>query len=206
MYQAKTGLASLTVPALALTLAATGCGGPTGAGEDSSSLTSITAEHHHGGACQKSPLFKRTELGPNRYFFFQKVPMDPPVGKVWTTVRDFEKLVAIALPGIATDFQWVDGGGPGRAPASCQFVVSGSPIHEEVYALDNREHSLRYRLLVPALGLAAYDAEVRLQPSGKGDTTLSFTRDITFDAGVDPAGLTALIEQEGVAIQDYFCK
>lgn len=206
MYQAKTGLVSLLAPALALTLAAAGCGGPSGADEDSSSLTSTTAEHHHGGACQKTPFFKRTELGPNRYFFFQKVSMDPPVGKVWKTVRDFEKLVAIALPGIASDFQWVDGGSPERVPSSCQFIVSGSPIHEEVYALDSREHSLRYRLLVPALGLAAYDAEVRLLRSGNDDTTILFTRDITFDAGVDPAGLTALIEQEGVALQNYFCK
>lgn len=208
MYQTRTRLPMLLAAALTLNFFAAGCGGEPGTlDEQSGALESSESEHRHQGSCKDNPvIYTRTPLGPNRYFFFQKVTVNPSPGRVWTEVRDLEKLVAIALPGVAEDFQWVDGGGPERVPSRFQFVVSGTTIHEEVYARDQRRHSVRYRLLVPALGIASYDAEVKLLSADKNQTTLVFARDITFDAGADPTPLTDLIGTEGIAIRDHFCK
>lgn len=137
------------------------------------------------------------ETGPNRYSMVATATFDQPVGRVWAVFRDFQKLLDVALPGLVSDFEWLNGGSRDRVPARFQFVASGALLREEVYHRSDDEYVLRYRVLEPALGILEYDAELKLAPISDEQTVYTATRQLTLEPGaIDGlAGLAALETQ-----------
>ena len=99
-----------------------------------------------------------TEIKPNQFTIVATATFDQPVAKVWSVFRNFEKLVDLALPGLATDFEWLDGGSPGRVPSQFRFVANGETLIEEIYHHSDDEYVLRYLMLEPALGIESFAA------------------------------------------------
>src|SRR5262245_39920403 len=48
--------------------------------------------------------FFYTEIAPSQYVFYQGAPIDASLDACWEPLSDFEELVNVVLPGIATDF------------------------------------------------------------------------------------------------------
>jgi hypothetical protein len=130
--------------------------------------------------------------------------LDAPQGAAWAKLHNIEKTVAIALPGIATDFRWVDGGSPGKVPSRFTFVALGAAVLEEVYFVDDTDNVLKYRLVTPALGIQSYSATIALDPIDNDHTCISFSRDMVFDDPAAAASFATLFEQEIAFIQAYF--
>jgi hypothetical protein len=146
-----------------------------------------------------------TEVGPNQYVIVATATFDHSIGKVWATLHNFEKLAEIGLPGVAADFQWLNGGSPGQIPSTFQFAVGDTIILEEVYARDKDDYTMRYHLLEPALGIVSYDALFELAPISNEQTAYSITREVTLEPGVID-GLAGLIAVETQNMQDHFAK
>jgi hypothetical protein len=146
-----------------------------------------------------------TEIGPNRYKVVATAIFGRSVGKIWATFHNFEKVISIGLPD-TNDFEWLDGGSPGQVPSSFQFSANGETILEEVYSRDNASHTLRYRLLQPALGFVAIDSELQFTPISNKETRYTATREVTMEPGVPVDGLAAVIAAETTTMQAYFAK
>jgi hypothetical protein len=145
------------------------------------------------------------QIGPNQHSIVATTTLDQPVGRIWAVFCDFEKLVATALPGVASDFQWLMGGSPDRVPSRLQFVASGVNIVEEIYRRDDAEYVLRYRVLEPALGILEYDSVLQLTPISDEQTIYTSTRTATLEPGaVD--GLAGLIALETQNLKSHFAK
>ena len=165
---------------------------------DSISGTRVFAED---GAVEVSV----TEAGPSEYVIVATATLDRPVAEVWALIDDFEELIAVALPGVAGDFEWLDGGGPGKAPSRFQFVASGVQVVEEVYHRDEDQHVLGYRLLQPTLGIMKIDAVFELAPKSDAQTLYWIRREVTLEPGaVD--GLVGLIKLETQNLADHFAR
>lgn len=143
------------------------------------------------------------ETGDEEYIIHAQTFIDRPVGDIWPEIRDFEQLVDIGLPGLATNFQWLNGGGPEQIPSTFQFESGGATVVEEIYYRSEYKHKLRYRVVEPALGIIEYDAVLNLDPVWFDKTYYSATRVLTLEPGVVD-GLTALIELETQNIKAYF--
>lgn len=146
-----------------------------------------------------------TPLGPGEYLFEATSTFHQSLDRVWAAASDFERLIAVSLPGMATDFQWLNGGGPRRLPAVFQFTAGSEIVQEELYELNDAEHSFRYRLLRPALGMLEYDGTLRFESIAKDWTEYSAVRRIKLEASA-VEGLKGLIALETQNLKDYFAK
>lgn len=191
----------LTLSPLLLSLALGGCISPT----DGDAALRVPEEQgalaDHGGSIP--PVSTVTPLGDGVYRFTSTAILDVPEGAAWAKIHDIETLLAIVLPA-ATDFQWLDGGGSSKVPSRYQFNALGSTVVEEVYLQDHAEKVFGYRLVVPALGIQTYVATVALDPLGNDHTSVTYTRDMTFDDPASVDAFAALFEQEIAALHAYF--
>lgn len=146
-----------------------------------------------------------TEIGPERYIITATTTFDRSAGKIWATIHNFEKLVAAALPGMTSNFEWLDGGSPGKVPSKFQFDVSGTTVVEEVYYRRKANYTMRYRLLEPGLGIIALDGEVKLTPISNKKTRYEASREVTLEPGVID-GFADLIAVETQTLQSHFAK
>jgi hypothetical protein len=145
------------------------------------------------------------EIAPNRHSIVATATFAQPVARVWAVFRDFEQLVAAALPGLTSDFAWLDGGGPDRVPSRLRFATSGTSLVEEVYHRDDGRYVLRYRMVEPALGILEYDAELQLTPISDEQTVYSATRTLTLAPGTLD-GLAGLVALETQNLKDLFAR
>ena len=148
--------------------------------------------------------FTRRDAGPDRYILVHRGTMDAPVGKVWALMEDFQRFVKVLLPTVP--FEWLDGGGPDKVPSRYQLTVGDARLVEELDYRNEREHTLRYHLITPGLGLVAYSAEVKLTAAGEGRTGVEYMRDFTMQPGVSVEPLTQLSHQEFADMKKHFAK
>jgi hypothetical protein len=189
---------------LVLTFAlAAGCDSPTGGG-DAALRAPVARSLSAAPGVSGAPVSTVTPLEGGGFRFTSTAVLDAPQGAVWAKIHNIEKVLEIALPGIASDFRWVDGGSPGRVPSRYQFSALGSSVLEEVFFVDRSDKVLRYRLVTPALGIRSYVATMALDPVDNRRTTLSFSRDLVFDDPASVDAFAALFEQEIAALQSYF--
>ena len=186
--------------AIAVAVAAA-CSAPTGADDATRPAPEATPA---AAVVADAPVSTVEPLPDGGFRFTSVATLDAPEGAVWAKVHNIEKLVEIVLPGIASDFQWVDGGKPSKVPSRYRFIALGSPVLEEVFHQDKAAHVLRYRLVTPALGIQTYVATIELDAVDNNHTRVVYTRDMTFDDPASAASFAALFEQEIAYLQAYF--
>lgn len=150
------------------------------------------------------PVSTVTPLPDGSFRFVSVAVLDEKPNRAWRTIRDIEKVVEIALPGIAENFQWLNGGSVRRVPSDFQFDALGSSVHEQVSFRSERQKLLEYRLVTPALGIESYVATMQVTRLGNHRSTLTFSRVLRF---ADPASVPTFAElfhQEAINIQTYF--
>ena len=192
-------LSSSALALLPLVLAA-GCASPMDADPARNAPEALAAS----AAISPTPVSTVTPLPGGGFRFVSTALLDVPEGAAWAKIHNMEKLAEIALPGLSSDFQWLDGGTPGTAPSRYQFTALGTTVQEEILLIDRAEKVLKYHLVTPALGIRSYVGTVSLDPVDHDHSLITFSRDVAFD---DPAALpdfTALFEQEIGYIQAYF--
>ena len=150
------------------------------------------------------PVSTVTPIEGGGFRFTSVATLDVPVGAAWAIVHNIEKDVQIALPGIASDFQWLDGGSPGKVPSLYQFSALGTTILEEVFYMSHADHVLKYRLVTPALGILSYVGTISIEPIDETHSQLTFSRDVVFADPASVDGFAALFHQEATALQAYF--
>lgn len=127
--------------------------------------------------------------------------------EVWALLGDWERLIAVGLPGMTSDFEWLSGG-PDQAPATFQFVLADALIKEEIYERSADEEAgryrLRYRVLEPALGVLEYDAVVELRRVAEERTAFTATRAIRLEPGTPPDMLAGMVESETQRLMEHF--
>jgi hypothetical protein len=128
-----------------------------------------------------APVSTVEDLGGGLFRFTSTATLDAPEGAAWAKVHNIQKMVEVLLVGVASDFQWVDGGGPSKVPSRFTFNALGSPVLEEVFRQDKEEKVLGYRLVTPALGIQSYVATIDLDPIDNDHTRVTYTRDMRFD-------------------------
>ena len=144
-----------------------------------------------------------SETGANQYRIVATATFDTSLDQLWALLDDFEKLVATALPGLSGNFEWLDGGGPGRVPSRFQFDIGDARVVEELYERDRARNIMRYRLLEPGLGIRAYDAVFELARISDRQTRYTIRREVTLEPGtVDQ--LAGLIQLETQNLKDHF--
>ena len=188
---------SLSPVVLALAFAA-GCMSPTGDDQQAREVPVAPP------LFAEAPTSTVTPLEGGGFRFTSTAVLDAPEGAAWAKVHNIEKVVEIALPGIAGDFQWLDGGSPGKVPSRFTFLALGSSVHEEVFFVDHADKVLKYRLVTPALGIQSYVATISLDPIDNDHTRITFSRDMVFDDPASVDAFAALFEQEIAALQAYF--
>ena len=95
-----------------------------------------------------------------------------PVDTVWTVLRDFNshhrwhpEIVESAIEGFLP---------PDQVGCVRRFTLrDGGWAREQLLALSDREHALRYCILAASLPLIGYVAELRLFPVTESDTTFA---------------------------------
>ncbi len=115
-----------------------------------------------------------------------------------------EQIIPIALPGVASDFEWVDGGSPGKVPSRFQMSVFGETLLEELFYRSHEEHKLQYRLVTPALGIVSYIGTIELDEVEAGRTVITFTRNLRFADPSLVSPITASMQPEVANILAYF--
>jgi len=145
-----------------------------------------------------------TSMGPNQFKIVATATFNCKPSRIWALLWDWEQLLAVGLPGMTDNFQWLNGG-PDEIPSTFQFEVGGTVIKEEIYERTTEDrHCLRYRTMEPALGVLDYDAILVLHPIDERHTAFSATREVTFEPGVEPDMLVEMVQSETKHLQDYF--
>ncbi len=148
-----------------------------------------------------------TVTGADQYEIVAAARLDCAPAALWELLCDWERLVAVGLPGMTSDFRWL-GGGPGEEPSTFEFAVAGVVLKEEIYELTAEEKSgryrLRYRALEPALGVLEYDAVLDVQPTAGGATEFSARRVVRLEPGSSPDMLAGMVEGEMQCLRDHF--
>lgn len=147
------------------------------------------------------------DAGPDRYRIRATATFASAPDAVWALLCDWERLVAVGLPGLTSGFRWL-GGGPGLAPSRFRFEIAGTVLDEEIYELtaraDEGRYRLRYRALEPALGVVEYDAAIELRRNAEGGTAFSAVRDVRLEPGTTPQALEAMIDAETRRLEEHF--
>ena len=166
----------------------------------------LAAPAFAGDDAPPAPASTVTALEDGSFRFESVAEVPAPAGAVWAKVKNIEADVAIALPGIAEDFTWLDGGSPGHVPSDFQFVALGATVHEQVFFRDHDAKILQYQLVEPALGLQSYVGTMQVVPVDADTSVLVFSRDIRFDDPASADSFAGLFEQEIAYLQDYFTR
>ncbi len=150
-----------------------------------------------------------TDRGSDRYEIVATERFDCAPSELWELLCDWERLVAVGLPGMTSDFRWLSGG-PREAPSTFEFTVAGAVLKEEIYELTADEESdryrLRYRALEPALGLLEYDAVLDVEPTAGGRTVLEAARAVRLEPGSVPDMLAGMVDGEMQSLKDHFAR
>jgi hypothetical protein len=145
-----------------------------------------------------------TEIGTDKYQIVATATFESNPEEIWKLLGDWEQFLAIGLPGITSDFQWLSGG-PDQVPSTFQFEMAGTVIREEIYEIIKSDrHRLRYRTLEPALGVLDYDAILDLDPISGFQTNFTAAREVQFEPGFDPGILAGMVHSETQYLKDYF--
>lgn len=146
-----------------------------------------------------------TATGPDRYAIVATATLDCAPADAWDLLGDWERLVAVGLPGMTSGFTWLSGG-PKIAPSTFQFDVGGAALKEEIYELAEQDgrYRLRYRALEPALGVLEYDAILELESAGEARTAFSAERRVRLEPGTPPEMLAGMVEAEMKALVLHF--
>ena len=148
-----------------------------------------------------------TVTGVDKYRIVATARFDSAPVEVWALLWDWERLVAVGLPGLTSDFKWLSGG-PDEVPSTFQFEVAGATLKEEIYerteAAANGRYILRYRALEPALGVLEYDAVLELQRIAEVRTAFSATREVRLASGTAPDMLAGMVESETKCLKEHF--
>lgn len=147
------------------------------------------------------------DKGDDRYEIVATERFDCAASELWELLCDWERLVAVGLPGMTSDFRWLSGG-PREAPSTFEFTVAGAVLKEEVYELTADEESgryrVRYRALEPALGVLEYDAVLDVEPTAEGTTVLEAARAVRLEPDGDPQMLAGMVDGEMQSLKDHF--
>jgi hypothetical protein len=73
-----------------------------------------------------------TVTGPEQYRIFATATFESAPVEVWALLWNWERLVAVGLPGLTSDFKWLSGG-PDEVPSTFQFKLAGAILKEEIY-------------------------------------------------------------------------
>lgn len=148
-----------------------------------------------------------TVTGPDRYRIVATATFESAPVEVWKLLWDCEQLVAVGLPGMTSNFQWLSGS-PDEVPSTIQFEVGGETLKEEIYERSADQAAGRYRLsyraLEPALGVVEYDAVIELQRKATAETAFSATRDVRLAPGTAPDMLAGMVESETQCLKEHF--
>ena len=148
--------------------------------------------------------FTCTQVEPNRYVLVHRGEMAAPISQVWALLYDFQRFVGVLMPTVS--FEWLEGGGVNKVPSRYQLTVGDTRLMEELDYRDEREHTLRYHLITPGLGMVAYRGEVKLTKAGEGRTRVEYQRDFTMQPGVSADALTQLSHQQLADLRKHFAK
>ncbi len=145
--------------------------------------------------------------GPDQYRIVATTTFERTPLEVWALLWDWEHLLAVGLPGLTSNFQWLSGG-PDKVPSTFQFEVAGATLKEEIYERAAEEgrgrYRLRYRAVEPALGVLEYDAVLELQRMGGVYTAFSATREVRLVPGTAPDMLAGMVEFETHCLKEHF--
>ena len=148
-----------------------------------------------------------TATGADQYRIVATATFDSELAEVWALLWDWQRFVAVGLPGLTSGFTWLSGG-PDHVPSTFQFEAAGALLKEQIYEraadLESGRHCLRYRVLEPALGVLEYDAVLELQSTEAGGTAYSATRDVRLTPGTGPDMLAGMVESETRCLKQYF--
>jgi hypothetical protein len=148
-----------------------------------------------------------TGTGPDQYRIVATATFECAPGEVWSLLWDWERLLAVGLPGLTSDFKWLSGG-PDEVPSTFQFEVAGATVKEEIYERTAEEatgqYRLRYRTLEAALGILEYDAVLELQRIAEARTAFSATREVRLVPGTAPDMLAGMVESETQCLKEHF--
>ncbi|MEZ5417500.1 MAG: SRPBCC family protein [Vicinamibacterales bacterium] len=147
-----------------------------------------------------------TSSGANQYRIVASATFDTEPAGVWELLWDWERFLAVGLPGQTSAFKWLSGG-PDKVPSTFEFVVAGVTVREEIYERVEGtagRYRLRYKTLEPALGILEYDAVLELQGLAEGQTSFSATRDVRLAAGSTPDMLAGMVESETQCLKEHF--
>ena len=88
-----------------------------------------------------------TVTGSDQYRIVATAAFDSAPVEVWALLSDWERLVAVGLRGMTSDFKWLSGG-PDEVPSTFQFRMAGATLKEEIYERTAEEAAGRYRLCI----------------------------------------------------------
>jgi hypothetical protein len=147
------------------------------------------------------------DKGDDRYEIVATERFDCSPTELWELLCDWERLVAVGLPGMTGDFRWLSGG-PRESPSTFEFSVAGTVLKEEIYELtadeETNRYRLRYRALGPALGVLEYDAVLDVEPIAGGATALQAVRTVRLEQGSAPDMLAGMVDGEMQSLKDHF--
>ena len=145
--------------------------------------------------------------GDDRYEIVATERFDCSPTELWELLCDWERLVAVGLPGMPRDFRWLSGG-PREAPSTFEFTVAGTVLKVEIYELtadeETNRYRLRYRALEPALGVLEYDAVLDVEPIAGRATALRAVRTVRLEPGSAPNMLAGMVDGEMQSLKDHF--
>jgi len=147
------------------------------------------------------------DLGGDRYRMTATAHFDAAADRVWKLLSNWERLVAVGLPGMTSEFEWLSGGSD-DVPSTFQFVIAGATLKEEIYERTTNEggdhYLLRYRALEPALGVIEYDAVLELQRLTAKGTAFEAVREVRLEPGNTPDMLAEMVRSETQCLKEYF--
>jgi hypothetical protein len=152
------------------------------------------------------PTFEITRLDDGGFRFVSVAAVGLPAGALWAKLSNMAQVVSIVLPGVASDFQWVDGGCPGKVPSRFQFSVNGVLLLEEIFYRNHDDKVLQYRLVTPALGIESYVGTLELDEVDAEVTVITFSREMRFADPASADALIGLLQAEMVNLQAYFAR
>lgn len=148
-----------------------------------------------------------TTTGADQYKIVASATFETGPAGVWALLWDWERFLAVGLPGQTSDFKWLSGG-PDEVPSTFQFEMAGATIKEEIYERTAEEtaspYRLRYRVLEPALGVLEYDAVLELRRISDARTTFSAIREVRLAPGSSAEMLSGMVEAETQCLKQHF--
>jgi Polyketide cyclase / dehydrase and lipid transport len=150
---------------------------------------------------------QRAILVRTKYRITAAAEFNAAAGKVWELLSNWERLVAVGLPGMTSEFEWLSGG-PGHVPSTFQFAIAGATLKEEIYERTTDEggdrYLVRYRALEPALGVVEYDAVLELRRLTPERTAFEAVREVRLEPGTTPEMLAEMVRSETQCLKEHF--